>query len=155
MVGCCKPLGVGILCSCCCPLWSGHDASINLQQEKCYSLFCDFLSLYELKSVIPLKVRALRMGSPVCFGLISNILNLKQKKQNTKVKETDPIWSHIWSSLLYYYFGSFYKQEGFSFWERAQGSRGKSMCITADQSGWKQEGTRVQINSQEIISISI
>ena len=55
VAGCCKPLGVRILCSCCCPLWSGHDAPINLQQEKCCSLFCNFLSLYELKRVIPLR----------------------------------------------------------------------------------------------------
>ena len=58
----------------CCPRRSGHDAPINLHQEKCCSLFSNFLSLYELKSVIPLKVRVLRMGCPVCFRLIGNIL---------------------------------------------------------------------------------
>ena len=35
---------------------------VNLQQHKYSSLFCNFLSLYDEKSVIPLKVRALRMG---------------------------------------------------------------------------------------------
>ena len=32
-------------------------------------MFCNFLSLYEWKGVIPLKVRALRMGYPVYFRL--------------------------------------------------------------------------------------
>ena len=69
MVGCCKLLGAGILCSCCCLPKSSHDVSVNLQQNKCYFLFCNFLSLYEWKHVISLKVRALRMGYPVCSGL--------------------------------------------------------------------------------------
>ena len=46
-----------------------HNVPVNLQQDKCYSLFCNFLSLYEWKSIIPLKVRALRMGYPVYFRL--------------------------------------------------------------------------------------
>ena len=47
IVGCCKLLGVGILCSCCCPCRSGHCVSVNPQQDKYYSLFCKFLSLNE------------------------------------------------------------------------------------------------------------
>ena len=69
VVGCCKPLGVGILCSRSCPHRSGHNVPVNLQQDKCYSLFCNFLPLYEWKSVIPLKVRGLRMGYPIYFRL--------------------------------------------------------------------------------------
>ena len=61
----CKLLGVGILCSCSCPSWFGHNGPVNLQQDKCYSLFCHFLSLYEWKSVLPGKIRALRLGCPV------------------------------------------------------------------------------------------
>ena len=47
VVGCCRLLGVGILCSCSCPHRSGHDIPINFQQDKYYSLFCSFSSLYE------------------------------------------------------------------------------------------------------------
>ena len=46
MVGCCKLLDVGILVLGSCPSMSGHNVSINLQEDKCYSLFCNFLSLY-------------------------------------------------------------------------------------------------------------
>ena len=66
MVSCCKLLG--ILCSQSCLHRSGH-IPINLQQDKCYALFCNFLSLYEWKSDKPLKVRTLRMGYPVYFRL--------------------------------------------------------------------------------------
>ena len=45
VVSCCELLGVGILCSCCCPYRSGHDVPINCQQDRCYSLFHNFLSL--------------------------------------------------------------------------------------------------------------
>ena len=62
MAGYYKFLGIGILCSHSCPHSSGHNIPINLQQDKCSSLFCNFLSLCEWKSVILLKVRALRMG---------------------------------------------------------------------------------------------
>ena len=61
--------GAGILYPCGCLCASGHNVPINLQQEKSDSLFCNFLSLYEWESVIPLKVRALRMGYPVYFRL--------------------------------------------------------------------------------------
>ena len=68
LVGC-RLLGVGILCSCSCPRRSGHDIPLNFQQDKYYSLFCSFLSIYEWKSVIPLKVRVLRKGYRVYFRL--------------------------------------------------------------------------------------
>ena len=68
-VGCCKLLRVKSLCSCICPCRTGHDAPVTLQGDKCYSLFCNFLSLYDWESVIPLKVRALRIGYPVYFRL--------------------------------------------------------------------------------------
>ena len=50
------------------------EVPVNLQQDKCYSLFCNFLSLYEWKSVTPLKVRALRMGYLVYFRLLATFL---------------------------------------------------------------------------------
>ena len=56
VIGCCRLLGVGMLCSFSCPCRSSHHIPVNLHQDK-YSLFCNYLSLYEQKSVIPLKVR--------------------------------------------------------------------------------------------------
>ena len=38
---------------------------LNIQKDKWYSLLCNFLSLYEWKSVVLLKVRTLRMGCPI------------------------------------------------------------------------------------------
>ena len=42
VVGFCKLLGVGILCSYSCLCGSCHNVPINLQLDKCYSLFCNF-----------------------------------------------------------------------------------------------------------------
>ena len=56
---------VWILCSCFCPRMSSNDVPANVLEDKCYSLFCNFQSLYEQERVIPLKVRPLRMGCPV------------------------------------------------------------------------------------------
>ena len=39
MVGCCKPFGAGIVCSCSCLCRSNYNVPINLQQDKGYSLF--------------------------------------------------------------------------------------------------------------------
>ena len=44
VVSCCKLLGLGILCCCSCPQRSGQDVPINLQQEECYCLSCNFLT---------------------------------------------------------------------------------------------------------------
>ena len=84
VVSCCKLLGVGILCSCSCPHRSGHDAPVNLQQDTCHFLFCNFFSLNEWKSVKPLKVRALRMDYPLhcLFQAIGNILLQKVQSQH-------------------------------------------------------------------------
>lgn len=57
VVNCHKFLGTKILCFCSCPPRSGHDIPVNLQQNRCYSLFCNFLS----RNVIILKVTALRI----------------------------------------------------------------------------------------------
>ena len=50
-----KPLGPRILCSYSCPHRSGNNVPVNFQQDKYYSVFCNFVSLCEWKSVIPLK----------------------------------------------------------------------------------------------------
>ena len=47
LVSCCKLLGVRILYSCSHPGRSGHNAPVNVQQDKFYSLFWNFLFLYE------------------------------------------------------------------------------------------------------------
>ena len=44
VVNCCILFCIRILWSCSCPK-SGHDVPVNLEQDKCYSLFCHFLSL--------------------------------------------------------------------------------------------------------------
>ena len=59
---------------------------VNLQQDKCYSLFCNFLSLYEWKSVIPLKVRALRVGYPVYFRLYATFLHGSKSNGKQRLK---------------------------------------------------------------------
>ena len=41
-----------------------QGVSVKVQKDKCYSLFCNFLSLYEGKVTL-LKVRVLRMGYPI------------------------------------------------------------------------------------------
>ena len=63
VVNCCKLFCIRILWSCSCPK-SGHGVPVNLEQDKCYSLFCHFLSLYR-----PLKVRARGIPYPVHFRL--------------------------------------------------------------------------------------
>ena len=55
VVDCCRVLGFRILCSCSHPHRSGHNIPVNLEQDKCYSLFYNFFSLHEWKSIIPLK----------------------------------------------------------------------------------------------------
>ena len=69
-VGCCKLLGVGILCSCSCPRMSGRDVPVNLPQDKCYSLFRNFLSLYKWT----LKGQSLENRLSCIFQAIDNIL---------------------------------------------------------------------------------
>lgn len=68
IVGCCKLLCVGILCSCCCPCRSGHCVPVNPPQDKYYSLFCKFLSLYERESVMRIEVRFFRWVIPYISG---------------------------------------------------------------------------------------
>ena len=68
VVSCCRLLGVGILCSCSCPHRSGHDVPINLQQDKYYSLFWNFLYEWTLKGW------NLENGLSCIFQTICNIL---------------------------------------------------------------------------------
>ena len=62
VIGGCKLLGAEIL-----PFAAAHrgqlaDAPVNLQGDRCSSVFCNFLSPYEWKSLTLLKAGALRIG---------------------------------------------------------------------------------------------
>ena len=46
---------------------SGHDVPVNLQQDKYYSLLCNFFISIWIENIISLRVRVLRMGYPVYF----------------------------------------------------------------------------------------
>ena len=81
-VGCQKLLGVGILCSRSCPHRSHQGIPVNLQGHKCYSPLCNFLSLCDWKSVIPLKVRTLRMG----------FLYVSGYRQHAFTKGAESVW---------------------------------------------------------------
>ena len=78
VVSCCKLLGLGILCCCSCPQRSGQDVPINLQQDKCYSLFCNFLSWYELT----LKGQSPEDKLASVFQAVGNILLQKVQSQH-------------------------------------------------------------------------
>ena len=65
MIDCCI-LGARIFCYGS-PWMSRHDVPMNLQQDMLFSILQLFLC--EGESVIPLKVRALRMGYPAYFRL--------------------------------------------------------------------------------------
>ena len=68
VVGCCKLLHGRVLCSFNCSQVSNHNVPISLQQDRSYSEFYKFLSFLSGK-VLYFKIRALRMGHPVCFRL--------------------------------------------------------------------------------------
>ena len=86
VVGCCKLLGLGILCSCICPHGSDQDVSVHLQQDKYYSLFCNVLILSKWKSLIPVKVRALKMVCPGCFRLLAAFLAQSKSNRTQRLK---------------------------------------------------------------------
>lgn len=104
MAGCCKHLGVGILCTCNCPDRSGNNVSVNFQEDKCYSLFCNISSLYKWEN-IHLKVRTLRMDCISGYRKHSftkvQASTTKHRQQRTKVraKGIDPVWSQLCSML--------------------------------------------------------
>ena len=108
MASCCELLGVRFLYSCNCPRRSGHVhiGLVNLQKDKCCSLFCDFLSLYEWT----LKCQSPKNRLSCIFQAISNIIfqrcrvsMTKHRQQGTKikVKGRDLIWIQISFSLLH------------------------------------------------------
>jgi len=54
---------------------------VNLQQDKYYSPFCNFLSLYEWESVITVKGQSLEKGLFCMFQAAGNILLQKVQRQ--------------------------------------------------------------------------
>ena len=76
---------LGFLCSCICPCRSGHDIPINLQQDKCCSLFCKFLSLYEwtLGGLTPeIRLPVYFMLQAMCFYKTCSVSMIKYRKRN-------------------------------------------------------------------------
>ena len=51
-----------ILCFCSCPCRFGQDVPENLQQDKCYFVSYNILSLYKSKTVIALEVKPRRQN---------------------------------------------------------------------------------------------
>ena len=72
-VGCCKLLAAGLLCSCTFPRRSGPNGPVNFQQDKCYSLFCNFLPA--------MKNAYLWEAGPGEFQAMGNILLQKMQGQ--------------------------------------------------------------------------
>ena len=66
---------------------AGHDVPVNLQWDKRYSLFCNFLSLLEWETYIALKVRTLRMG--YILQPVGNILLQKVQSQHDSAKTAE------------------------------------------------------------------
>ena len=62
-----------------------QDVSVNFQ-DKCQSLLCNFVSLYERESVILLKIRAFRMDYPVYFRLQAIFLTCSKSNKRQKLK---------------------------------------------------------------------
>ena len=62
-----------------------QDVSVNFQ-DKCQSLLCNFVSLYEGESVILLKIRAFRMDYPVYFRLQAIFLTCSKSNKRQKLK---------------------------------------------------------------------
>ena len=84
-------------------LWgrSGHSVSVNLQQDRCYCLFCNFLISLWMDRYCTLKCQSSENGLSGIFQAIGNILGSKQTQQyKVKVKEIDSIWNLICSCLL-------------------------------------------------------
>ena len=74
LAGCCKFLDARILCVCICTFRCGHNVLTNLQQDKYYSLFFSFLSLYEWGKCYAFKDKSLENGLPCIFQVTGNII---------------------------------------------------------------------------------
>ena len=121
MVGCCRLLDTGILCSCSCPPRSDHSVPINLQQDK-YSLFCNFLSLYEWKSIMWKRQEHLEWATLYFPGYKQHYFRrdrvsmTKHRQQSTKVrdKRINSIQIQVCSSCLHIYMKN--RSYSFTYW---------------------------------------
>lgn len=104
MIGCCKLLGIKILCSCSCPCRSGHQRS------------CKPPTRQTLLFVLKLCISIWMENCCTCKGQnpeneLSCILDYRQhckcvakaRDYKVKVKERDLIWSQVCSSLLQWF----------------------------------------------------
>ena len=91
VVGCCKLLGIGILCSCSCPCRSGHDVPINLNNSNVILYSATFYLYVNGKVLYPLKVRALRKGYPVYFKLSAMFLTQSKGYRTQRLKSKTQI----------------------------------------------------------------
>ena len=92
-------LGSGILCSCSCPCRFGHNTPNKLKRDTCYCLFCNFLSLNEQKSVIPLEARALPVSSLIYFRFQATFLTHSKHNRIQTLKFKNKNRSNIESDL--------------------------------------------------------
>ena len=109
VVSCCKHLGAASLCSWPCPGRWGHNVPVSLQQNNCFSLFCNFLS----KNRTKVKVK----GTDLIWGqMCSSLLQLVwevllggvsrvEKQESESVKSAFPsrgkkmrtvYWKEVW-----------------------------------------------------------
>lgn len=80
-IGCCKLLGIGILCFCSCPHRSGHDVPVNLRSN---AILCSETFYLCMNG----KVFYSRWSQPCKWYVLyisGSILNSEQKRWNTKV----------------------------------------------------------------------
>ena len=90
--------------SCSCPHRSSPHVPVNLQQDKCYSLFCSFYLFVngELLYPIPLKVRALKIGYTVYLSLQATFLTSSKSKRLQRLKTKKRIQYGVRFDLPYY-----------------------------------------------------
>ena len=68
MTVCYKVLGAGILCSCSCLGRSGHNVPINLQEDNCYFVFCNFLISIKMEKCYTFEGESLENGQSLSIS---------------------------------------------------------------------------------------
>lgn len=103
----CKLLDAGILCSYSCPSRSDHNVSVT-RQLLFSQVLKSFLCLCEWENVIPLKGRALRMGSTMYFRVQATFFYkryrasmAKPRQQSTALELKEYIQYEVYSSLRF------------------------------------------------------
>lgn len=98
VAGCCKLLGIRIPCPYSCPFRSDHNVPVNLQQDRCYSLFCSFYLYVNEKWYNLLSCIFQTKGNT----LLQRTNKTKHRQLSTKVgaKRMDPIWYEVYFILF-------------------------------------------------------